>query len=675
MNMNKIREHIKQNKVLVCCYLCIICVVSISAIIMYNFKIQEAMLYPKNVLRVKERGYTPEHYVTLAENTRIEQKITMVNNSFTGISLWFEENKVDEESEILVRLLDESREIVEKWQFSTFDIEGGTFFNMFLEKMDVNIGDNFFIVVTAKSDGKVAVPMGISERKSYKNDDMFSDIKVRGRSRVEVVDGDYLLDYQILDGGCGTLKYFYLAVMALIFSIIAIVYVLLITHHPKEWIFAVMAFFIGCLYLLIIPPYAVPDEDTHFITAYAKSSAILGKSVENENGDVIFEPDGATYFVKKYYPDRSSYIAYIRGIFGKEVDASEHEMVSRKSLNKRNLGYAPQVLGLTLGRLLNVNGIWLFIFGRMTALLWYCFIMFWSIRFIPEFGKNIIFISGILPMTMQQAVSYNYDSVLFGASFFAVSYILYLAFDVKKEKVILIDYLLLVAVATVIVPIKFIYMLIFGMGLLIPSEKFGGKKNKIISATAIVIFCLLILRMARWGVVANAVSTGTETAVDKYSLMDCLQNPIQTIVMFYRTVEGNSTYYLQTMIGTPLGWLEINVPNIIIYGFAFLLICSIFEKQEEKHWGRGERIWILLLAGAVAVLVLLALLIDWTTKGEELIGGVQGRYFLPILPLLLLALQNHSIIVKKKIDTFLITSIMFLHISTALNVVSVVSSR
>ena len=470
-------------------------------------------------------------------------------------------------------------------------------------------------------------------------------------------------------------KYFYFLVVAIIFLLFIISYILLISIRKKECIFVTIAFLTGCLYILILPPYSVPDEGVHFITAYAQSSGILGREIEDRNGNVIFEPDGASFFVKKDYPDKSSYVTYIRGIFNKEVDVIQHDVSSRKSLNKKNLAYVPQVLGLILGRLLNVNGIWLFLLGRIMALLFYCFLMFWSIRLIPNFGKNILFIVGLLPMTMQQVMSYNYDSILFGVSFFAISYILYLAFDLTKEKIVLKDYLILGLVIIVIVPIKFIYIILLGLGLLIPKEKFGNKKNKIISALFTIILSLVIMCAIRWGVIENAVSSGGETGLSTYKLVDCIKSPVHIFVLFFKTMQVNGSFYLQSMIGTPLGWLEISVPYIVVYGFALLLACSILEPLGGKQWKKSERIWSFMLAIGIGILVFLALLIDGTYVGADYIWGVQGRYFIPVLPLVLFALQNQKVILKEKIDTFLISGLLVLQVITVLRVVSVVTAR
>ncbi len=40
--------------------------------------------------------------------------------------------------------------------------------------------------------------------------------------------------------------------------------------------------FIGCIYIFVLPPFAVPDESAHFVTVYSKSNKLLGKEVTDK---------------------------------------------------------------------------------------------------------------------------------------------------------------------------------------------------------------------------------------------------------------------------------------------------------------------------------------------------------------------------------------------------------
>lgn len=670
--MNRVKEHIRKNRVLFCSYLGILCIVSIAAVVMYRTEIQDMLSQPRSVMTVQDGLKAPGYYISLTEDQKIEQKISMVSTSFTGFSLWFEENETEEKAKIVVQLQDASGRVVKKWLFDTTDIRGGDFFDFYLPRMETEVGDEYSIVLEADSKSELSVPVGVSKNYLTKTG-WVKEVETDSPIELEEADGGYSLAYRILDGGCGALRYFYMIVIAIIFLLLGAVYFLISTFQKKERIFSAMALLIGSLYLLIIPPYVVPDEGAHFVTAYVESSAILHRTVEDEDGNVVLEPSAANFLTRKEYPDKSSYVTLIRGIFGKEANVVQESVPGRMALNKRSLGYVPQVLGLLLGRLLNMNATCLFLLGRVTALLWYCFVMFCAVRIIPEFGKNILFVVGLLPMTMQQVVSYNYDSVLLGTSFFAISYILYLSYDEEKENLTIKDYVLLGMLVITIVPIKSIYMPLLGLGLLIPKEKFGGGKKKAIVGTAIVAASIMIFLMGNWGVVAKSASSGA--GVETYTMLEALQNPGNSFLLFFKTIGQYISMYYQSMIGLPLGWFEIGIPNIIIYGFTVLLLCSLLQPQECHVWKAGEKIWMLLLSGGIAVLILSAMMQDMTPKGAAVIEGVQGRYFLPILPFLLFAMQNQSIVLKKKLDTFLISGIAVLQIAAAMSVVSIVAAR
>ena len=57
------------------------------------------------------------------------------------------------------------------------------------------------------------------------------------------------------------------------------------------------------------------------------------------------------------------------------------------------------------------------------------------------------------------------------------------------------------------------------------------------------------------------------------------------------------------------------------------------------RFGIGQRLWWLAVAAGVALLIETAMYLTGTPLGADYIQGTQGRYFLPVLPLVLLALS------------------------------------
>ena len=65
--------------------------------------------------------------------------------------------------------------------------------------------------------------------------------------------------------------------------------------------------------------------------------------------------------------------------------------------------------------------------------------------------------------------------------------------------------------------------------------------------------------------------------------------------------------------------------------------------------------------GIVCIGIMAALFFSWTPLGSQEIEGIQGRYFLPVLPIVLLLLQNNIIYIRhRNIDKYLILSVGYL---------------
>ena len=137
-----------------------------------------------------------------------------------------------------------------------------------------------------------------------------------------------------------------------------------------------------------------------------------------------------------------------------------------------------------------------------------------------------------------------------------------------------------------------------------------------------------------------------------------------------------TSYYVNTMIGKQLGWLEIEIPYLVIAGFLVLLLISAARKRGEKEMiNMGSKVWIGILSGLCYILICFVLLISWTEVGEQVIAGVQGRYFLPVVPMIILLFRTKYIVVDEKFDRVIMMSTAILEIATVLSVLHIVLPR
>lgn len=661
----------KENKKIVCIVLCIICMFVLSMILSYKGNWNYAILQPWSVLTVQDKDASSKNVNDMFQmngTDTIQQNIRMVSDHITGISIYLDNSNLNTEGILKVKLIDKTQQqTIKEWDYSLSENHIDGFYNFYMDEAYQVERDNIYMIMFEIENLSGDAPFLM--KKTNPSADICTVMQV---GKIEC---DFAFSYRILQGDCNGLK-----VLFCFFTFVGIIMLLLflvmvIKKKKIECLFVMSAFLIGIIYMFALPPFATPDEGSHYVTVYAESNILLGQEAYDEEGRVIADGKSALYLIREEKPTKNTYLRYIKGIFGKIDDVSNDQVVLRKTLSLKHPGYIPQVLGVSFAREMGMNGEQILLMGRLFALIWYCFVMYWAIKLIP-YWKMMLFLIGILPMTMQQVVSYNYDSVLFGIVFFSFAYMMYLKYT--KSYVEWKDYLLLVLCAGCIVTIKFIYLPIFAIAILIPKEKFGGGKKKTCAAILLLMTSGIAMLGTRLSVFEKAVSTGTvyyDSSLKHYTLQMCFSHPIDTIIIFYRTIQDEISRYLISMLTSPLGWVEIKVPEIVFFTFLILLLISVWGEQKIKKSSSNER-WVYgFVSVIVFLLVLLAMLLDYTYIGSYIILGVQGRYFLPILPIMMLLVQNDKIVLYEKNENYLMLGAISAQLYTVLSITSTVVSR
>jgi uncharacterized membrane protein len=130
------------------------------------------------------------------------------------------------------------------------------------------------------------------------------------------------------------------------------------------------------------------------------------------------------------------------------------------------------------------------------------------------------------------------------------------------------------------------------------------------------------------------------------------------------------------MIGSHLGWLDIYPSMLWIIAFFIVICLTAFRRQEEPQYLEAlNKIWIALICIAVFAMILVTMFLAWTPNTGKVIYGVQGRYFLPILPLILLLLRNSILTLKSNIEKPVILTIYLLQTMTIINVFELIIER
>ena len=120
-----------------------------------------------------------------------------------------------------------------------------------------------------------------------------------------------------------------------------------------------------------------------------------------------------------------------------------------------------------------------------------------------------------------------------------------------------------------------------------------------------------------------------------------LKNPVAFILTFVRSLDAFGLAYLTEMVGSTLGWLNIPVCSLLAVGYLVMMLLQV-SRNNDMEGIRMDPFAKIMLAGIsilVFGLIFVTLYGQWTAYGYDKILGVQGRYFLPLLLPVVLALK------------------------------------
>ena len=466
-----------------------------------------------------------------------------------------------------------------------------------------------------------------------------------------------------------------MAVMMLVLSVIALAVIFWYVLRAKEFrldkMYLRCGLLLGALYLFILPPLCAPDEWVHYVTAYKVSNQILGVEPLDEEGEVMVQEeemqanDGA-------FPDAEQYQYFWTHYFGKET--GDELVASGKGPNGYYmLPYLPQAIGITVARIFNLNFATRILFGRICNLVWAVVAIALAIKWMP-FGKKILFCVGMLPMTLHELASNSYDAWIIAFSMMFIAYCMKLAYE--KATVDRRDIAILAVLIALLAPCKVVYAPLIGLCLLIPKEKFGNTKRWVISASVVLGAVVVIMLLLNGRILGSYVTEDTSEHIigwagePGYTISYFLEHPMEYPKIIWNTLTigdmGLPKNYLQDMLGRVLGWLDQNLKMPQIYYTALVLLTLghfISVDGEVKVFRRWNKLWMTVLVAAIFLLVLTSMLLSHTPISQAHVHGVQGRYFLPILPLMALVIfKDVGLVVKKDRQKLLSAAFAVFHV-------------
>lgn len=393
--------------------------------------------------------------------------------------------------------------------------------------------------------------------------------------------------------------------------------------------FLIIGLILGIVMMAIVPPGHVPDEGAHFMRAYGVANGeLIAGDIDGSavGGEIPVESDFILSQADK--KERSGVYNDVLAELGREVSGETRTEAYNTSAVYNFVCYIPQAVGILIGKILKLPVMWMIYLARLCNFVVWLVLTYFAVKLSPYFKKIIIFVS-LFPITLQEAVSLSPDALTMGAGVLMVAYTLYLTFS-KKGLLNKMEKIILCLLAIVMGLCKIVYFPLVLIYLMIPVERFGSKRKKWIQVWGTILIAVLI--SLGWLAMSFGLIVETNPGVDaKAQLFGVLMAPLRYVKVILMTVDVSLYRWLREMLGMQLTSFGLDLPTVIFFVSLSIFMALLVQRDEKLNLRRFDRWLAGGIFGVIALMIMTSLYVQWTPYGELTIGGIQGRYFLPIL--------------------------------------------
>ncbi|WP_294134582.1 DUF2142 domain-containing protein [Sphingobium sp.] len=394
-------------------------------------------------------------------------------------------------------------------------------------------------------------------------------------------------------------------------------------------------------FALVTPPFQAPDENQHYMKALLLSE---GGVLATQRGEAIGAqlPRAAIDLHAVDFPTdvpvtlRRFETAMLAHSWN--ADASRPGTVFAEFPNVASYAptlYAPGAAGLLIGDALGLPRLGSFYAGRIVNALIALALLIAALRLLP-FGRIAMLGVALLPTFAYQIGSLSPDAVINGMGFLGLALALRVGFMGQASAG-------LVLAAPLLALAKGVYLPLMAAGLRWPQHRRDMRPWLILGAMALgaAVFVGWMKfsggSQALYHIMSRKTGESVMTAPLADQLAVILNDPVGYVRILTSSVIERAPVYALQIVGR-FGWNAILLP-LVAYPLAAVMLGAAVLSGAEARFGVGQRLWWLAVAGGVALLIETAMYLTGTPPGADFIQGTQGRYFLPVLPLVLLALS------------------------------------
>lgn len=441
--------------------------------------------------------------------------------------------------------------------------------------------------------------------------------------------------------------------------------------RPQK-IFLVAAIIWGTLTVFLTPPFQVPDEPTHFFRAYQVASGnFMPVTRNNRVGGYIpvSMQQMSLYFDHiPFHADQKTSFESIRKSFALRLDPGQTTFVSFPNTSTYvPFLYLPQALVLLTAKLFNTPPLIMFYTARLFNFYIWLILVFFAVCLVPVY-KWLFMLLALMPMSVFQAASLSPDALTNGAAFLFIAIIFRLVLDkstaLKNQDIFYLAILLILLTFS-----RYAYGFLYFLFFMIPAMKAGSPRRYLMAA--VLLFTVTFITLITGGIYVRYIYDSVDPAVSFYGKGKELVQPyaqfrfmLADVALFLKTLLATfpkHQFYIHSFIGT-LGWLDTPLPVLYtLIAMITLIITGLGENSPIVTISAWKKSILLFSISCVIVILSILLYLSWTPLGGSIIEGLQGRYFIPVAPLIFSLFYNRYF--KLSGNTLAFISISYLMLS------------
>lgn len=438
-----------------------------------------------------------------------------------------------------------------------------------------------------------------------------------------------------------------------------------IIYFTRNWKienkFILYAFLFGVAYMFVRAPCTQYDEFVHYDTAYNMSNIILGYGNSVDSGTLLKRKCDLD-LLPGYYPDLyyltfngwirnggRSYYSHLLANISKKSDNEIVPSLADKVMTPQRAFIFP-ALAVAASRIIGLNQFFTYYSGCIINLVIAIFLIYFGIKINKRYQYLFASIS-LCPIVIIDLGSYSYDVLAISLCFFTINLALYLYNNYRKNYII---WILFIISSIFLLPIKKVYFIVPFLLFFLYFYSKNIKKRFYISVFIVFLAYIFVFILCKFNLVSflgsRFINSYDGISRITYNLKDVVIHPFYLMSLIISKIMEHN--WIQFVDFSPL-----YVPAFLQYVFAFAFILLFFKKSDKTDVTLALSSFVVF--AFVSVLLVLVGVV-WTCYGEFSIWGIQPRYFIPIIPLLIISVRNTNIcniMMDEKVSFYLILTV------------------